>query len=463
MLISPSFGYFICIVVYIINWAKVNALLKSVQSRSNFHPFQLRLKLLPTEVVFQPNQLEILRVLGKIDVIVDKNILDEVKAELQKQGEITPLSDFAQTYGSMQSGRATSVRIFEARLFDGSRCFVKEYLPVGILYGKRELTTSRKFSSQWRTKQNESIEYADMDPPFPTLLGHLRTDNRVTDTLFRSRWIQRFPRTKPPEPGNIWLVFKWDEFSFKSIKLFPPLPQVIEGLDYFMKDKRLAKRWRFIRVVMRRVLETVAFFHINGYCHNAISTESLWISTTNQQELDSVRIKLTDLGVSQRLAELGPYARKGVVEDLYQVGLIFLQFILASFSDDTVGANNARVDITREQNNKNSNTTTSSSNENMFSSLLVAPNASQLTQREVQTYFENYAEEDLPTLRACVMGTKGWEDAAKVLEMDAGAGWKLIFKLLARGRLYDNDREKPIKITASGLIRDSTDVFKDTF
>ena len=31
--------------------------------------------------------------------------------------------------------------------------------------------------------------------------------------------------------GSLWLVFRWDEFTFRSLKRYPPLPQIIEGSD----------------------------------------------------------------------------------------------------------------------------------------------------------------------------------------------------------------------------------------
>jgi hypothetical protein len=49
------------------------------------------------------------------------------------------------------------------------------------------------------------------------------------------------------------------------------------------------------------------------------------------------------------------------------------------------------------------------------------------------------------------------------LERDDGAAWKLIFKLLAKGRLYDNDKQKPLQITGSGLVRENKDLFDDTY
>ena len=41
--------------------------------------------------------------------------------------------------------------------------------------------------------------------------------------------------------------------------------------------------------------------------------------------------------------ESGPeIAREGTMEDMYRLGLVFLELILASFSDDNVGATAAR-------------------------------------------------------------------------------------------------------------------------
>ena len=54
-------------------------------------------------------------------------------------------------------------------------------------------------------------------------------------------------------------------------------------------------------------------------------------------------------------------------------------------------------------------------------------------------------------------------DAVALLERDQGAAWKLIFKLLARGRLFDNDKDKPLKITGSRLLREHKELFVDTY
>jgi hypothetical protein len=58
---------------------------------------------------------------------------------------------------------------------------------------------------------------------------------------------------------------------------------------------------------------------------------------------------------------------------------------------------------------------------------------------------------------------KPWSEGFEVLELEEGAGWKLIFKMLARGRLVDPDTNKALRISGSSLVRDNEALFKDTF
>lgn len=304
-----------------------------------------RSEALPRDISFDAGQVEIIRMIGKIDVQIDKQIIDDAKREIERTGgNEKKINEFNQwTSAISNTGTATSVRVFEARIPGGTKCFLKEFLPIGLSFGRRELLTTRKLVARWN-ELNNSIE--DSIPPFPVLLGSLKTDERVEDPAFRNRWIMMFPKTKPPGAGNLWLIFKWDKSSFKSLKTFPPLPQVVEGLDYFRKEERLMKRWRFVRKILRSGLETVDFIHRSGYCHNAVSSESMWMSTTNQQSMDELGLSLTDLGACQKFSELGPQgAREGTIQDMYQLGFVFLELVFASFSDDNMGAEIARATL----------------------------------------------------------------------------------------------------------------------
>lgn len=127
------------------------------------------------------------------------------------------------------------------------------------------------------------------------------------------------------------------------MRSYPRLPQIVEGLDYFKKNIRDKKRWRFVRKIWLQALEVLEFMHRSGYSHNAVSSESLWMSSTNQQDIDSVYLCLTDLGTSQKYTDLGPFAREAAMEDLYQLGLVFLELVFASFSEDNLGAQYARA------------------------------------------------------------------------------------------------------------------------
>ncbi|KAJ1398789.1 hypothetical protein B484DRAFT_458435 [Ochromonadaceae sp. CCMP2298] len=371
------------------------------------------LAMLPTDINFQPNQIEVLRIIGKLDVQVDQAVMQDAQRELDRTAPGKKRNIV------VNNGRATSVRVFECRIPGGTRCILKEYLPVGSAFGRRELLTTRKLTLRWNKKlqeltakgdeeeeekeeggeeggggggeeiavddeymesigvgaegaplqrliasmnsMNDMIEIRDSQtqvkivlpmlvdehdiPPFPLLLGSLRPDSSIESIVYREEWAKRFPRSPPPEAGNLWLVFKWDEASFRTFQRFPPLPQVVEGLDYFRKDARDDKRWRFVRKMMRKGLESVDYLHRTGYVHNSLSSESLWLTSTNQQEIQKVAVKITDLGLAQRFADLGPFAREAAAEDLYQLGLIFLQLVVSSFNDDNVGAQIARKQL----------------------------------------------------------------------------------------------------------------------
>jgi len=456
---------------------------------------------IPKDVVFKAGDIEVVRVLGKIDLVHDARLLEVMKRELERSDpEGYKAFNSWQPRGgdSSTSGRETSVRVFEARIPGGTRCFLKEYLPIGLTFGKRELSTTRKLSARWnemyssnnnntslvgagssssssssssskgnsgsRSSSSSLLEDRELrsvggktkEAPFPILLGSLRTDERIENFEFRAKWSQRFPRTRPPAAGNLWLIFKWDEASFKSLRAYPALPQVVTGLDYFRKSARDEKRWRFVRKLMRRGLECIDFLHRTGYCHNAVSTESMWMSSTDQLQIESLDVKITDLGACQKLTELGPYAREGVVEDLYQLGLIFLELVLASFSEDATGAQRVRLELAGEKQPQLS----------FFERIaeVQTPQAkAQLSQRELAQVFEELCDSDFQSLRTLVSSTPGWKDASQMLEEDEGAAWKLIFRLLARGRLASEISGKPLKITGASLVRDNGILFDDTY
>lgn len=54
---------------------------------------------------------------------------------------------------------------------------------------------------------------------------------------------------------------------------------------------------------------------------------------------------------------------------------------------------------------------------------------------------------------------RDWNDAYVKLEADDGLAWRLIFFLLASRRLYDDDRDKPLTVTPSSILKQFRKLF----
>ena len=382
------------------------------------------------------------------------NSVSQLRRELKARGEDDMLKELRKSASGAGDVRMTSVRVFEAIIPGGNRVYVKEFLSVGATLGKVEMVTTKRLTRKF----NENIEarVAAQEeitvfptPPFPTLLGYLKTDKRIEDPIFKERWMERFPRISPPREGNLWLIFRWDESTFKSLKSFPKLPQIVEINEYMNKKTRDKKRWKFVRKTMLETLKAVRYFHRNGYCHNSIFAESIWMSTTNQAEVDTLKVKLVDLGTAQAFSDLGKLSRQAAMEDLYNVGLVFIQFVINSFVDDTTGAMKARAKI---------------SGRNEMLEVMMNPDSTARTQlgvEEISNVFEDICDSDFATFRDFINSIQEWSLPSEMLEANSGAGWKLIFRLLARGRLTDPQTGGRVKVTPSTLIKESKVLFED--
>ena len=416
-------------------------------------------RLIPSPKALKPQDLEVVRVLGKIDVV-------------EQEG----------------GTRLTSLRVFEARVKSSAlglnmdsglsvRCFVKEYLqPAGEAFGRRELATTRKLTTLWNKAQNSSGGIGIAEPPFSTLLGQLRTDERIDNAEFKTRWSQRFPRSAPPVAGNLWLIFNWDEATLRSLKTYPALPQANDPpLAGFLGlltsaigsgSKRgsgsnggsSSRGWAFLRLVMRSSLEALDFLHRSGFCHNSVSAESMWLTTTNNLDVDvergrGVSVRLTDLGSAQRLKALGPTdARNAVFEDYYMCGLVLLETIVATLSE---GEDAAAVKARLKYLLKGPDGEELGLVERISLSSTQGQGARKgpLTHREWARIFELHCQCDFQTMRDVVRDVS--PKASALLEANEGEGFRLLFRLLARGRLVTSlDDASLVPITGRGLVRE---------
>lgn len=418
--------------------------------RSQVRLFQTKPEgFVPLDIQFEPDQIDVLRFLGKIDMMLDKETLESMK-EAQRRGDSR---DFKQWNSLSEPGRYTSIRVFEAVIPGGTRCFLKEFLPIGAVYGKNERQVCRKLAQKWNDQETPRQQSFGSVPPFPVLLGALRTDERVKNEAFRKSWAAKFPGVSAPQSGNIWLIFKWDKGTFQALRRFPAIPQVIDPMNYFRKSKRIENRWRFVRKIMLSSLRALSFLHSTGQSHGSISSDSIWMTTTDQAQLGELSMKLTDLGNSQKFSDLGPSARSAAYEDIYQLAFVFLEQIFATFTEDTSGANQVRSRLVENSENR--------SIIERIKDKAKPVDLSSFSQSEFQSLFESFCGNDFAKFREVCRETRGWEDTCGVMEADNGAAWRLIFRMLARGTLYETDGTTKMKISCRRLVRGAKGLFED--
>jgi hypothetical protein len=82
----------------------------------------------------------------------------------------------------------------------------------------------------------------------------------------------------------------------------------------------------------------------------------------------------------------------------------------------------------------------------------VASRKGPLGYKEWQLLFEEHCDSDFLQLRRAVRDVSA--AASTVLEASNGEAFKLIIKLLTRGRLVDPKDGKPIPVSGRGLIRE---------
>lgn len=357
------------------------------QTRYSSVRLQLSMSTLPKDVAIDLSNIQLTRLIGTLDMTVDQQVIEESRQDYQRTSpQSMPVFDDLLDQCRQQDNRANIIRTFEARLkSSGNRVFIKEFLPLGLSFGRRELATIRGLSVKWNDicgmrnlvlTSNANYSNNNLDPqfsqdeqevmmkqvnswrlyrspPFPTLLGTVRLPVEVVSPEYKEGWKQNVLRMNfnptraklfaPPSPGSVWLIYSWDASSFQTLRRFPALPQVIEGLDYFNPTARNDKKWIFIRKIIAEALLAVDFLHRNGMVHNGINSNTMWLSTNTQQDYKKLTIFLSDLSLVQQNQEIGPQLLKdGIQEDLYQLGFVFLELVFASYVEDNNAASEAR-------------------------------------------------------------------------------------------------------------------------
>ena len=227
--------------------------------------------------------------------------------------------------------------IYEAKNIDGTRCFCKQFKPLGFPFGSREANITRDLTARWQDLMKEKkVDVTTF--PLPVLLGTLRTDREITEPAFRKRWMKNFSEAEPPEEGELWCIFSWDKCSFKSLRTFAELPMPSAGFSSRSQQSLFDMKWRFLRRVVRLTLEALDFVHSSGYCHGSVSAEAIWLRTFDPSDTLGLTVKITDLGLSERLTDLSSTDRPLRIDrDHSQLGFVLLSVILSVFGTKAKG------------------------------------------------------------------------------------------------------------------------------
>lgn len=115
--------FFIVIIIDHFTLKYIQSFIYSIQ-RSN----QISCKMLQNNKQFNPNEIEILRLIGKMDIRVDENTLNDARKEIERIGDVKLMNNL-ESY-VFNKTRVTSIRVYDAKLDNGKKCFLKEVINV---------------------------------------------------------------------------------------------------------------------------------------------------------------------------------------------------------------------------------------------------------------------------------------------------------------------------------------------
>jgi hypothetical protein len=325
------------------------------------------------------------------------------------------------TYTTEGDFSHASGHIYEAKNIDGSRCFCKQFGPIGFVFGNKEAIITRALREMWQDRNRDDLRGGIDSFPFPVLLGFLRTDKEITEPMFRKRWMKNFVEASPPEEGELWLIFSWDRFSFRSLRAFAELPTPSTGFSSKSQQALVDLKWKFVKRVMRLSLEAVTFIHEAGFAHCALSAEAIWLRTFDPTEYKEVQVKITELGMVEKLSDMDKAkALTKVEEDMRQLGFVFLAVIVSLFAPKSKG------DV------KELRAKLAGVNPDSLDSLSTTFNMDQapVNFKEFQRIFYEMCRGSVDEFESLLRSIASWKMPTTMLFGDAnGAAWQLIVKL----------------------------------
>ncbi|EFJ42413.1 hypothetical protein VOLCADRAFT_107267 [Volvox carteri f. nagariensis] len=237
---------------------------------------------------------------------------------------------------------------------------LKEYLPVARAVAFNELLVLSKLcdlpQDQYVVRHRDSANRpTTRHPPLVPLLGYFvsaPSEEAASVSLDSAA-------------GSVWLVYRWEGLRPLNMYLGDVRPP--EGTPSFFKRKEVAEAeaWRarhsWLRAVSRALLGAVAHCHGAGVTHGSISSGTVFLSSTRDEDADSLFVKLDNFGFG-RLDPGGPLGlatpqlpnldidstsrNEGRKHDLQATALTLLEAYSAATATSPSGAL-ARTSLTR--------------------------------------------------------------------------------------------------------------------
>ena len=315
--------------------------------------------------------------------------------------------------------------------------------------------------------------------PFTSMLGQLNLNDYYDDEDMNPNEWYKALGVSPPKPGSIWVVYDYHGLSTASSyavplviqqSKLPPKRGIFGNIVQAPPLPPFRERGRYmIRGVLKGMLQSVATAHAADLVHRSIGKNSFILSSVGQDKreatspyavvVERLRVVLSDWGFSRDIRtalmekEFGGRSRMfGVpsldsyefqraasyeesrrmeeaacqfakAEDLHALGFVFLSMLFTTLADPaTLSAPLPATDDDTLQ--------------RLFSEIF---------EKDVDELREYYANEDV------------WSEVVVLLDMEEGAGWDLLGKLLlARENVsdwYKSSDEETIELdTAQSLL-----------
>ena len=357
--------------------------------------------------VFAPGAFIIRRQIGQL------GFATETEWEYKRDGAPVPANPLDPSMVKRTTEASGNVvRLFDAKLDDGTRILLKEFIGDCAEIGANE-------AAIYNAIYERSIGAGNVQPPqqLGTLLGTMKADSSFSSEAFRRDWANALGEsTLPPSSTGLWLCFRWEGLS--TVAGFAKQPQQRAWFDLDGRGS-LSQRRIFVKTAAKRILETVGWLHGQGIVHRSLGSSSLLLNTWDQTvQPAQLQVKAIDLGFATTAASISsedvtaamargadspltviPFLTRA--DDLHALAYVILELVLGSANPppEAPGAVNGAG----------------------------PPTDMQSLKRLVEDVF---ASDVCGQFREYCMEEAAWAPAVALLDEAGGAGWRLVQQLV---------------------------------